>query len=550
MGIRYVIGIIDAVRAGGAQVRLEKAAIDALRTNSDATLALAGTVGGQVKIAALSGWLLGSIRETRLDPADTSAIFAEIDLIGECESDGERMYDFRRGITAYPRTGDHVHAVSRSDLHALFGAQSLPHITIGTVYPTTDVPATLFTDALLSRHFALLGSSGSGKSSAAALILHRIIEQSPQAHVVIIDPHGEYAHAFAEKGRVFNVDNLELPYWMMNFEEHCEVFVMSEGVEGDMDKAILAKCLMQARAKSAIASQFPDQTVDSPIPYMMFELLGALQAHMGRLEHSSEIARYLRLKNRIEEILRDSRYGFMFRRELCGDNMRGFLAQILRMPGDGRPISVLDLSGVPSDIVNVVVALLSRIAMDYAIWARTESQRPILLVCEEAHRYVPAEVGKAGAAVRKVLERIAKEGRKYGVSLAMITQRPSDLAEGALSQCGTIISMRLNNERDQTCVRNAMPEGGRGLLDAIPALRRGECVVCGEGVAVPMRVRVDLLGEAQRPRSADPMFSAQWAEPGHDPEMLDRVILRWRRQSDLPGTAEAENVTSLLLRQA
>jgi hypothetical protein len=521
MGVCSVIGVINAVRAGGAEVRLDRAAIAALRHHTDPALALAGAVGGQIKIAAPGAWLLGGIRQTRLDAADAGAIVAEIDLIGECASDGDRMQDFRRGITAYPRTGDAVHAVSKPDLTALFGAESQPHIAIGTVYPTTDIAATLLVDPLLSRHFALLGASGSGKSSATALILHRIIEQAPHGHVVIIDPHGEYAHAFAERGRVFNVDNLDLPYWMMNFEEHCEVFVMAEGVEGDMDTAILAKCLLQARSKSVVADRFPDLTVDSPIPYMMFELVGALQMHMGKLDHSSEIARYLRLKNRIEEILRDSRYSFMFRRELCADNMHGFLAQILRMSGDGRPVSVLDLSGVPGDIVNVVVALLSRIVMDYAIWSRTEQQRPILLVCEEAHRYVPAIINYNGSAARKNLERIAKEGRKYGVSLALVTQRPSDLAEG-----------------------------GRGLLDAIPALRRGEGVICGEGVAIPLRVRFDLPGDRQRPRSEDPVFSARWAESAHDPELLDRVILRWRRQSELVDLAAPATIGSLLLRTA
>ena len=152
------------------------------------------------------------------------------------------------------------------------------------------------------------------------------------------------------------------------------------------------------------------------------------------------------------------------------------------------------MSGVPSDIVSVVVAVLSRLVFDYAIWSRNEVQRPLLLVCEEAHRYVPADKTGAGQAVRKVLERIAKEGRKYGVSLGLITQRPSDLAEGVLSQCGTIIAMRLNNDRDQQFVKNAMPEGARGFLDVIPALRNRECIICGEGVAIPIRVSVRRSG--------------------------------------------------------
>ncbi len=534
----FQIGIIEDVSAASAVVRFDRAALDVLRNSGDSALALAGAVGSHLKIQIAGSWLLGSVRHTRLDPARGDAIIGDVELVGESVTDSAgHLIDFQRGITGYPRAGDSVMAVDRIDLRALFGGADRPHVEIGLVYPSNDIRAALLIDPLLSRHFALLGSTGSGKSTATALILHRIIQQGPQGHVVVIDPHGEYARAFNDCGEVFNVDNLDMPYWMMNFEEHCEVFVVSDGVEAELDKAILAKCLLQARNKSIIASDFPDLTVDSPVPYMIFDLVAALQGHMGRLEHSNEIARYQRLKNRIEEILRDSRYAFMFRRDLCNDNMKSFLGRILRMPGNGRPISVIDLSGVPTDIVNSVVALLSRIVMDYAIWSRTERTRPILLVCEEAHRYVPAETNRNGNAVRKVLERIAKEGRKYGVSLALISQRPSDLAEGALSQCGTIIAMRLSNDRDQACVRNAMPEGGRGLLDAIPALRKGECVISGEGVTIPMRVRIDMLDEALRPRSDDPDFSELWQANAHDAATIDRVILRWRRRSETLGPA-------------
>jgi DNA helicase HerA-like ATPase len=172
--------------------------------------------------------------------------------------------------------------------------------------------------------------------------------------------------------------------------------------------------------------------------------------------------------------------------------------------------------------------VLARMVFDYAIWSRTEAQRPLLLVCEEAHRYVPKDENSGGQAVRKILERIAKEGRKYGVSLGLITQRPSDLAEGVLSQCGTIISMRLNNDRDQACVRAAMPEGARGFLDAIPALRNRECIVCGEGVAIPIRVRFDDLEPEKRPASSDPSFANSWRESGDEEGIIQRTVKRWR----------------------
>jgi len=188
------------------------------------------------------------------------------------------------------------------------------------------------------------------------------------------------------------------------------------------------------------------------------------------------------------------------------------------------------VSGVPSEITSVVVALLSRMVFDYAIWSRHETTRPILLVCEEAHRYIPSDRMTANSAVRSILERIAKEGRKYGVSLGLVTQRPSDLAEGVLSQCGTIIAMRLNNERDQQHVKAAMPEGARGFMETIPALRNRECVVCGEGASIPMRIALDNLEENKRPASGDPLFSVLWKNIGGEAEMINRVINRWRRQ--------------------
>ena len=191
---------------------------------------------------------------------------------------------------------------------------------------------------------------------------------------------------------------------------------------------------------------------------------------MGLLNKATDTAPYMRLKTKIDELKSDPRYQFMFSGMLVADSMGAFIAKIFRLPARGKPISIIDVSGVPSDIVSVVVAVLARLVFDYAIWSRSEVQRPVLLVCEEAHRYIPSDKTSTGQAVRKILERIAKEGRKYGVSLGLITQRPSDLAEGVLSQCGTIIAMRLNNDRDQQYVKNAMPEGSRGFLDVIPAL--------------------------------------------------------------------------------
>ncbi|HTG39275.1 ATP-binding protein [Sphingomonas sp.] len=524
------IGLVTDISGADSGVTFDRAAVEALAEESDPTLASAARVGSLVKIRSGAHWLIASVRNLKLTADGHADIAARIDFLGEGEEERltGKLYRFRRGVTNYPTPGAPVYPVATGDLHQIYATDDRANVRIGTVYPTRDIPASLYIDALLGKHFALLGSTGTGKSTAAALILHRICQSAPHGHIVMIDPHGEYAAAFATTGAIYDVGNLSMPYWLMNFDEHCEVFVTSTGSQRQVDADILAKCLLAARAKNRLATDVK-LTVDSPIPYLLSDLTALVQAEMGKMDRAGDTAPYLRLKTKIEEIRNDPRYAFMFSGMLVADTMATFIQRIFRMPADGRPISVIDVSGVPSEITTVVVAVLSRMVFDFAIWSRGEALRPILLVCEEAHRYVPNDKQADASSVGRILSRIAKEGRKYGVSLGLITQRPSDLAEGVLSQCGTIISMRLNNDRDQAFVRAAMPEGARGFLDAIPALRNRECIICGEGVATPIRLVFDDLEESRRPASADPSFSSLWKQGGNE-AALARTIRRWRSQ--------------------
>lgn len=531
-GVDTEIGVVLDISGSSSRVLLDAAAIETLASQADPSLAGAGQVGGQIKVKVGSTWLVANIRTLSKHPDTPGKVVAMIDFLGE--GDEERLtgkiYNFRRGVTRYPFPDAPVFPASSDDMRQLYAADDRATIEIGTVYPTSDIRGALYVDAMLGKHFALLGSTGTGKSTSAALILHRICEMAPQGHIVMIDPHGEYSAAFKTNGALYDVTNLAMPYWLMNFEEHCEVFLTTQGNERQTDADILAKCLLAARAKSRASEGIAKLTVDSPIPYLLSDLTNIIQAEMGKLDKAGENAPYMRLKTKIDEIKTDPRYAFMFSGMMVADTMAEFLSRIFRLPGDGKPISIIDVSGVPSDITSVVVAVLSRMVFDYAIWSRNEPQRPILLVCEEAHRYVPAERDAHKSSVGKILGRIAKEGRKYGISLGLITQRPSDLAEGVLSQCGTIIAMRLNNDRDQAFVKAAMPEGARGFLDTIPALRNRECIICGEGVSIPIRVAMDDLEEIKRPASSDPLFSVLWQQTGGEEEIVSRVVKRWRSQ--------------------
>ncbi|MFL6742439.1 MAG: ATP-binding protein [Sphingomicrobium sp.] len=522
------IGKVLEIAGSSSKICMDSKQLGAFQSHSDPSVAMSGQVGSQVKMVVGDNWLIANVRTMRADVS--GEILANVDFLGEGSRDSSgKMSNFRRGVTRYPIPGADVHAVTTDDLRAVFAASDEAHVEIGTVYPTEDIRGALYVDPMLSKHFAILGSTGTGKSTAVALILHRISELSPEGHILMVDPHGEYSAAFKGCGEIFNVDNLQLPYWLMNFDEHCEVLLTTHDAERQRDADILAKCLLAARTKGKDLSQLGKVTVDSPIPYLLTDLNTILVNEMGKLERAGDTLPYQRLKTKLDELRVDPRYTYMFSGMLVSDSLGSLLAKLFRLPSQGRPISIVDVSGVPSEITSVVVSVLARMVFDYAIWSRTEAQKPLLLVCEEAHRYVPKdEHQEGGQAVRRILERIAKEGRKYGVSLGLITQRPSDLAEGVLSQCGTIIAMRLNNDRDQACVRAAMPEGARGFLDAIPALRNRECIVCGEGVAIPIRVRFDDLEPEKRPASSDPSFSRLWRETGDEAGIISRTVKRWR----------------------
>ena len=526
------IGEVREISGAGSRVAIDLEALQAYGGEADPSLAQAGQVGSLVKIQVGNRWLVANIRTQALDPSLKGGLSAEVDFLGEGQQERltGRIYGFRRGVTRYPVPGTPIFPATTGELRQIYASDGGATIKIGTVFPSHDIRATLHVDHMLGKHFALLGSTGTGKSTATALILHRICELAPEGHILMIDPHGEYPEAFREVGNLLDVSNLQMPYWLMNFEEHCEVFVTMTGGERQIDTDILAKCLLQARMKNRLAEQLGRITVDSPIPYLLSDLLNILNNEMGKLDKASSSIPYLRVKTKIEELRADPRYQFMFSGMLVGDTMVDFLSRIFRIPANGKPISIIDVSGVPSEITSTVVAVLSRLAFDYAIWARGGDVRPVLLVCEEAHRYIPNERNADGSSVGRILSRIAKEGRKYGISLGLITQRPSDLAEGVLSQCGTIIAMRLNNERDQAFVKAAMPEGSRSFLDSIQALRNRECIICGEGVPIPIRATFDDLEPNKRPASSDPSFTMLWNRRGGEENAVARTVMRWRSQ--------------------
>jgi DNA helicase HerA-like ATPase len=524
------LGVVLDTWGDRAVCRFDREALIASRSAADATLA-SSSIGGLVKVRVGAMLLLASLTELKADRDGEATILAEIEYIGEGPAgpDGN-IASFRRGLSVYPHPGDAVTFATNEDLQRIFAPPDLPHIQLGTVYPTEDVRAPLLFDSLMGRHFAVVGSSGAGKSTTVALMLDRIIASASQGHVVILDPHGEYARAFGPLAQVWDVDNLQLPYWAMNLEEHCEAFIVSEGDSRTIDANIMAKCLLMARARNVHVRDSSKLTADTPVAYQLKDLADAFEQEAGRLQKLADAPRYTQMRLAIEQFFADRRFRFIFNPAHASNSIEQFLGEVLRIPGGGKPISIIDLAGVPTEIVNVVVSTISRLILDYAIWAPREERAPVLLVCEEAHRYLPRVKSHATRTVERQLERIAREGRKYGVCLGLVTQRPSELSETALSQCGTIISMRLNNLNDQAQLKASLTEGARAFVEVVGTLKNRECIVSGDGVPVPMRVLVDTLEEAKRPASADPVFSQRWRDGRAGAALLVETVRRWREE--------------------
>ena len=268
------IGVVLEISGAGSQIALDIQRLNECMDDSDPSIALAGQVGSQIKIRVGDAWLLASVRDQRKDRRSETGIIAHIDFLGEGSEEKltGRINGFKRGVTRYPVPGAMVFPASTQDLEQIYASDGRANITVGRVFPTRDIKAGLYIDAMLGKHFALLGSTGTGKSTSAALILHKICEAAPNGHIVMIDPHGEYSAAFRQTGQILDVSNLQMPYWLMNFEEHCEVLLTSDGNERQVDMDILAKCLLHARSKNRLAETMGKITVDSPIPYLLSDL--------------------------------------------------------------------------------------------------------------------------------------------------------------------------------------------------------------------------------------------------------------------------------------
>jgi DNA helicase HerA-like ATPase len=498
------------------------------------------TVGKFLGIISGKSLLIGVVTDvySRGGAQDRSRpmALAQMDLVGEIR--GTPTARFQRGVTSYAAIGDPVIFIGPRELRMIFQDSTVGAIEVGHLQQDSAIAAYVNIEDLLSKHFAVLGTTGVGKSSAITLLLRQILATYPGLRAFVLDVHNEYGRCFGPLAQILNPQNVKLPFWLFNFDEIVDVFFGGRpGLEDEIDilseviplaKSVYAQ---QSAASGRAGIRNPEAsglryTVDVPVPYRLSDVIALLDARMGKLENRSSRMIYHRLITRIETVASDLRYAFMFEQaNVGGDTMTEVLGQLFRLPPNGVPVTVMQLAGFPSEVIDAVVSVTCRMAFDLGLWS--DGAYPLLLVCEEAHRYMAAD-HSGFAPTRRALSRIAKEGRKYGVFLGLVTQRPAELDPTILSQCSTLFAMRMTNDRDQELLRAAVADTATNLLAFVPSLGTGEAIAFGEGLALPIRLKFMQLPEEFLPRSEIVSREDGGDKAGMDEGSLAAIVERWR----------------------
>ena len=524
-------------------------------TGSKATIELSGesasnggtTVGKFMAVVTANGLIVGlitEIGEQPLNSGDKGQAFrkvAEIDLIGEIRANAAAS-QFGRGVSHYPNIDDAAVMLTEAELRLIYGSANGDRVAIGHLQQNQNVRVHIDIESLVNRHFAIVGTTGVGKSSGVAIILRKILDVRPNLRIFLVDPHNEYGGCFGEKAQVLTPGNLRLPFWLFNFEEIVDAFFGGRpGVDEEVQilsevipLAKVAYLQYRANADRLLAkrreAREPGFTADTPVPYRIEDLISVLDEQMGKLENRQSRMIYHKLISRIQTIRNHPRYAFMFENaNIGGDTMAEILCQLFRLPPQGKPMTIMQLAGFPAEVVDSVVSVLCRMAFDFGLWS--DGVAPLLFVCEEAHRYAPADNKVGFGPTRRALSRIAKEGRKYGVFLGLVTQRPAEIDPTIVSQCSTLFVMRLSNDRDQALIRSAASEAAKNLLSFIPSLGTRESFAFGPGVSLPTRMSFEELPQGVRPNSEATGDTRSDAGANLSPDIIAMVIDRWRAAS-------------------
>ncbi|UXN64573.1 DUF87 domain-containing protein [Phyllobacterium sp. A18/5-2] len=499
-------------------------------------------VGQLISIQVAESRVVGLVYKVDLPGAQweqgiDQSIHIHVELVGQVDTQTDGTLRFSSGIATYPHMGAIAHRIRAADLAAIYTTTLKNTVSVGHLSQNADIPALISIDSLISRHFAVLGSTGVGKSSAVSLLLRKIIRQRPDLRVLILDPHNEFASAFPEHSISIDYTTFDLPYWLFRLDEFAEaVFrgrpTVPAEVDALRDMIPIAKerfASAEAAATSSLLKKdrdYSSMTADTPAPYRIADLIKLIEERIGQLDGKPDRPTMKALKQRLQALVADPRYRFMFSAPTTLDTMRQTIGHIFRVPKNDRPICVFQLAGLPSEVVNSVASVLCRMAFDLAV--SSDGRVQTLVVCEEAHRYIPADATAGFWPTRQAIARIAKEGRKYGVYLAVITQRPGELDPTILSQCSTVFAMRLGNERDQEIIRGAITGASQSTIGFLSSIANREAIAFGEAVPTPMRMMFETIAPEQLP-AAHITKTQESVRLGDTHISLDTILMRMRQ---------------------
>ncbi|ACF45367.1 protein of unknown function DUF87 [Prosthecochloris aestuarii DSM 271] len=585
-----LLGHVGAVSGAKISVRQSPAVASGISIIGGKSYKI-GQVGSFVRIPQGYNDLYGLVSEAGANATPDALLgsasggserWITVQLVGEIMGTS-----FERGISQYPNVNDEVHLVTESDLEAIHGVEEQGQVVVGRLASADGIPVKLDLDKLVTRHSAVLGSTGSGKSTTVASLLRSIVSGAdgsdagfPSSRILLLDIHGEYSHALSDVAKVFRISpeanqtQLHIPFWALDPNELL-CFLMGR-LDDKPLTAILDKVYEykhdQAVAHPRAGLNVTSMTSDTPVPFSLKKLwLELLEPEVKTWEDTARSQPALleagnadnvtppqykphgagatppfinqigvlgirRPLDQLRSRLLDKKYDFLlhpgdWEPDLDGNVTKDLDALLEEWLGHDKPITILDLSGVPSLVLEQLIGAILRILYEALFWGRDRSEggiaRPLLVVMEEAHRYLSKD---ANGPSRSMVQRIVKEGRKFGVGAMIVSQRPTEVDETILSQCGTFVAMRQTNSADRSKVQASLPDNLAGIVDSLPVLRTGEAVITGEAARLPVRCRISLPPEGSRPNSEDPEVAKAWVADRR-PESYERLAASWRAQN-------------------
>ena len=622
------IGTVFEVAGGSIKIALSRNIKELTRSHSGRVYDV-GQIGSILKIHLGRRIIFATVKLLRLQSdEETAALSAsadhsvagqdrrviEADLLGEgWHNSADDKLVFTRGVSTYPLPLQAVHLITKEETEKLFQSAeetrdvgSGKHVPIGTYAGATRVPCRADIDKLFGQHCAVLGSTGSGKSSAVAAIVHSVLEQSfkentkTRPSIILIDPHGEYSSAFKDEAIVYRAydalgqggvenANLVLPYWLMSGDEFRSLVIGKTEFEATSQANTVYKALTHARlveaglARSAIGDipvgllngRHPEEPIpsekegaaeqiltfdrDKPRPFKLDEFEAHIRdrqavrtkdGRWGAVPPSEFQKEYASILNKFRILTTDPRIRFLMNEHTeQGPTLPEVLAQFLNVvDSQDAFLKIVDISGLPNEVAGPLTGAIARLLFQYKLHQTREEREldPILFICEEAHRYVPDRGDAQYEVAQSAVRRLAREGRKYGLGLMLVSQRPSDIEGTVISQCNSWIVLRLSNSSDQEHVSRFLPDSLAGMTKILSSLPRQEALFVGEAAAIPAKIKLRTLKPEQRPDSNDISFAQGWSSGGTTKDNLEKIVSRMdtRQRASSSRSKEAKKAAS------